>query len=89
MQVSQRKPGRPAKGADALTRQIMARATAAQHVAYLAAGGADWLRRQLDAEIIRQRTQPEPTAHQPFPAFTVADAKTGAPVPHSVIIMEF
>lgn len=60
-------PGRPCKGADALTRQIFARATDAQHVAYLAAGGADWLRTQLDAEITRQRLAPTPTAHNPFP----------------------
>lgn len=61
-------PGRPCKGAAALTRQIMARATDAQHVAYLAAGGAEWLRSQLDAEIVRQRLAPTPTAHNPFPA---------------------
>lgn len=63
-------PGRPCKGSDALTRQIFARATDAQHVAYLAAGGADWLRTQLDAEITRQRLTPTPTAHNPFPPTT-------------------
>lgn len=86
--------GRPSKGASALTRQVFARLTGAQHVAYLAAGGADWLRATLNLEIERQRTRPTPTAHQPFPqfnfpAFTVTDAATGEPVPHTVVVQEF
>lgn len=59
--------GRPPKGQDAYSARIFARMTPAQHVAYLAAGGAKWLRAQLEAEAARQRQAPTPTAHQPFP----------------------
>lgn len=59
--------GRITKGDGSLSRQVFARLTPAQHVAYLAAGGAEWLRSQLDAEITRQRLAPTPTAHNPFP----------------------
>lgn len=59
--------GRFTKYASHLTQHIDARVTEGQHVAYLAAGGATWLRLQLEAEIVRQREQPTPTAHQPFP----------------------
>lgn len=65
--------GRPSKGADALTRQVFARLTSAQHVTYLASGGADWLRAQVNAERARQRTQPTPSAHNPFPAIPQAE----------------
>jgi hypothetical protein len=84
-------PGRFHKGDDALAIQIFARCTRAQKAAYLAAGGAGWLRAQLDAEIVRQRLAPTPTAHNPFPParFTVTDAKTGEPVPHTVTVREF
>lgn len=88
MAISRRKPGRPSKGDGALSCQIMARATDAQRNAYLAAGGADWLRAQLDIEIRRQRERPAPTAHQPFPGVSVTDAR-GNPIPHTVITREF
>lgn len=59
--------GRITKGDGSLSRQVFARLTPVQHVAYLAAGGAEWLRSQLDAEIARQRLAPTPTANNPFP----------------------
>ena len=62
--------GRPSKGDEALRSQVFVRLTNAHHVAYLQAGGAEWLRRQLDAEIVRQRLAPTPTAHNPFPPTT-------------------
>jgi len=48
-----------------LVGQINIRTTAAQQAAYIAAGGASWLREQLDAEAARQACAP--TAHNPFP----------------------
>jgi len=61
-------PGRFCKdGPEVRAWPINVRCTQAEHRAYLAAGGADWLRAMLNVEIQRQRTQPAPTAHQPFP----------------------
>ena len=74
---------------DPLCARVFARLTSRQHDRYLALGGAKWLREQLDLAEGRQRTQPAPTAHQPFPAFTVTDAKTGEPIPHSVNVREY
>ena len=59
--------GRPSKGERALSAQLFARLTPQQHDRYLALGGARWLREQLDIAEGRARTNPTPTAHQPFP----------------------
>ena len=67
MAVSKNKPGRPPIGERALCAQVFARLTSQQHDRYLALGGAKWLREQLDIAEGRQRAQPTPTAHQPFP----------------------
>lgn len=64
--------GRKVKGEQALSRQVFARLTPAQHEAFRAVGGVLWLRTQLDAGIERQRLAPTPTAHNPFPP-TVRD----------------
>lgn len=48
-----------------VTHQLCMRLSDAQHAAYLAAGGATWLRAELDAEAERQRSAP--TANRPFP----------------------
>jgi len=82
-----RKPGRPAIGERALVAQVFARLTSQQHDRYLALGGAKWLRLQLDLAEGRQRLTPEPTAHNPFPAFTVTDVN-GDPIPHTVTVRE-
>lgn len=70
-------PGRYCKADAALSRQIFARATDAQHATYLALGGAAWLRVQLDAEIARQRLAPTPTAHNPFPPVQSSEPEPG------------
>lgn len=82
-------PGRFHKGDRALSAQLFARLTPQQHDRYLALGGARWLREQLDIAEGRQRFPPAPTAHNPFPTFTVTDAKTGEPVPHTVVVREY
>lgn len=64
-----RKP-KTTKGAAALVPALNVRLTQAQHHAYLAAGGAEWLRAQLEAEIVRQQLAPTPTANNPFPPTT-------------------
>lgn len=93
--------GRPSKGDRALSRQVFLRLTPAHHEAFRAIGGPPWLRAQLEAEIQRQRLAPLPTAHNPLPHvmpamcpctspdFTVTDAKTGEPIPHTVTIREY
>lgn len=89
MAVSKNKPGRPPIGERALCAQVFARLTSQQHDRYLALGGAKWLRDQLDIAEGRQRAQPTPTAHQPFPpVFVVTDFATGEPVAHTVTIRE-
>lgn len=83
-------PGRFCKdGPEVRAWPINVRCTQAEHHAYLTAGGADWLRSQLAAEITRQRLAPTPTANNTFPAFIVTDAKTGEPVSHTVTAREF
>lgn len=82
-----RKP-KTTKGAAALVPALNVRLTLAQHAAYLAAGGAEWLRAQLEAEIVRQRLAPTPTANNPFPAFTVTDVN-GQPIPHTTTTREY
>lgn len=81
-------PGRFTKGPNALTEQLYARVTLTQLAAFARLGGAAWLRQQIDAAVAADRDLP--TANQPFPpVFTVTDAKTGRPVPHSVTVREF
>ena len=57
--------GRFTKGDNRLAIKVQVRLSVAQRATYVAAGGADWLRAQLDTEAERQRHTP--TAHQPFP----------------------
>ncbi len=79
--------GRPSKGPEALRHQVFIRLTDRQHLAYLHLGGARWFREVL--EMKAASTDAAPTAHRPFPTFSVTDAKTGQPVPHTVTVMEF
>jgi hypothetical protein len=64
---------------------INVRVTVAQLAAFNRLGGPQWLRAQIDAAVAADRDLP--TAHQPFPAFTVTDA-SGKPIPHSVTMRE-
>jgi len=65
-------PGRFTKGQNALTEQLYARVTLAQLAAFARLGGAAWLRAQIDAAVAADRDLP--TAHQPFPIRTRAEA---------------
>ena len=66
--ASRGKRGRFTKGDGTLRRQVFVRLTDAQHDAYLAAGGADWLRYAIEAWRVSQQLAPTPTAHNPFPS---------------------
>lgn len=53
-----------------LCARVFARLTSQQHDRYLALGGAKWLREQIDLAEGRQRENPQPTAHDPFPVIS-------------------
>lgn len=63
--------GRHVKGSGTLDRQIFARLTDAQHIAYLRLGGADWLRSQI--EQAAPHLAAIPCANNPFPSLGTAE----------------